>query len=397
MQTYKAFLKIALKNYPSVLIYFVIFAIISVLSTSQGKKEAETRYKDQEISFTVFNRDGSELGEAVKDYLDVQNVFVDVEDDEEAIRLALYYRNIYYALIIPEGFQETIAAGGDMELMNYKVTDTSVGYYMDNYVESYMQVLKSFIAAGYDVNMAAAKASEVLADSVKVSLVSDVATEGINGNPISSGLISDSKPAFYYFYQYIPYIFLAIIITGMGPILVTFGAKDVRKRINVSAQTFKSYGFQMFLGIITFGGVVLAVFNLLAIILYGGSASPVQIICYIILTSCFALVCLGITYMSGFLFEKTDSVGLVSNVVSLGFSFLGGVFVPLELLGSTIKNIAGFTPTYWYIQENDVILGVEKWSDLNVGEFAKDCGILIMFALAFFCIGLAVLRYKRED
>jgi len=397
MQTYKAFLKIALKNYPSVLIYFVIFAIISVLSTSQGKKEAETRYKDQEISFTVFNRDGSELGEAVKDYLDVQNVFVDVEDDEEAIRLALYYRNIYYALIIPEGFQETIAAGGDMELMNYKVTDTSVGYYMDNYVESYMQVLKSFIAAGYDVNMAAAKASEVLADSVKVSLVSDVATEGINGNPISSGLISDSKPAFYYFYQYIPYIFLAIIITGMGPILVTFGAKDVRKRINVSAQTFKSYGFQMFLGIITFGGVVLAVFNLLAIILYGGSASPVQIICYIILTSCFALVCLGITYMSGFLFEKTDSVGLVSNVVSLGFSFLGGVFVPLELLGSTIKNIAGFTPTYWYIQANDVILGVEKWSDLNVGEFAKDCGILIMFALAFFCIGLAVLRYKRED
>lgn len=97
------------------------------------------------------------------------------------------------------------------------------------------------------------------------------------------------------------------------------------------------------------------------------------------------------------MFSKTATMGAFANVVSLGFSFLGGVFVPLELLGDTMKNIARFTPSYWYIQANNAIIGVEKFSDIDMGEFAKDCGVQLLFALAFFCVGLAVLRHKREE
>ena len=77
MQTYKAFLKIALKNYPSVMVYFIVFAVIAIISATQGKDTAEELYKDQEINFTVYNRDDSALGEAIKDYLSVKNVYVE--------------------------------------------------------------------------------------------------------------------------------------------------------------------------------------------------------------------------------------------------------------------------------------------------------------------------------
>ena len=56
MQTYKAFMKIAKKNLPSMAIYFIIFMVLSVMMSSQSSDNQEMMYKDEEISFTVFNR-----------------------------------------------------------------------------------------------------------------------------------------------------------------------------------------------------------------------------------------------------------------------------------------------------------------------------------------------------
>ena len=396
MQTYKAFLKIAKKTCPSAMLYFVIFMVICIMSASQGEQNEAEIYKDTQINFTVFNRDDSELGEAVKEYLSEKNNYVELLDEEEAIRLGLYYRSVYYILIIPEGFEEAIANGGDMEYQNYKVTDSAQGYYMEMEVESYMQTLKSYIAAGYDVEEAIEKTKVTLLDDIEVELISDIEGKEVEGNPISTGA-STEKPSVYYFYQYVPYVFLAIVITALGPIIITFGKKDVKMRINVSAQTFKSYSIQLFLGVVTFGLLLLAMFNILAMILYGSSISLAALVYYLILTFCFLLVCLGITYFGGFLFSSAGAMGSFGNVMSLGMSFLGGIFVPIEFLGDTMKNIARFTPTYWYIQANNDIIGIENFSDININEFAKNCGVQLLFAAAFFCIGLAVLKHKREE
>jgi ABC-2 type transport system permease protein len=108
------------------------------------------------------------------------------------------------------------------------------------------------------------------------------------------------------------------------------------------------------------------------------------------------IVSMAITYLGGNLFSKTATMGAFSNVVSLGFSFIGGIFVPLEFLGETMQNVAKFTPTYWYVKANDAILGIKTFSDIDFGEFALNCGVQLLFALAFFSVGLVVSRYKRE-
>ncbi len=396
MQTYKTFMKIALKNCPSAMLFFVIFMVVCIISASQGETSEQEIYKDEEIRFTVFNRDESKLGDAVKEYLSQKNEYVDVEDNDEDIRLSLYYRSVYYILVIPEGFEEAIANGRDMEFMNYKVTDSAQGYYMDMEVESYMQTLKSYVAAGYDISDAVEKTQETLLENVEVNLLADIQDKETSGNTTTVGSF-DSRPSIYYFYQYVPYVFLAIVITALGPIIITFGKKDVRMRINVSAQSFKSYSVQMFLGVVTFGLAIMALFNILAVILYGSTLSFASLMCYLILTLSFLMVCLGITYFGGFIFSNSSTMGSFANVVSLGMSFIGGVFVPLELLGDTMKNIARFTPTYWYIQANNAIIGVEKFSDINMNEFVKCCGIQLLFAAAFFCVGLAVLKQRRSE
>ena len=394
MQTYKNFMRIVYKSIPSVIIYFVIFAVIAIISTSQSKENEELIYKDEAIKFTVFNRDGSKIGEAIKECLSEKNNYVEVEDSEDAIKFALYYRDIYYAVVVPEGYEEAIKNGEDVELMNYKVPDSAMGYYMDMTVESFVKTLKAYVAAGYSVEEACAKTVETLSNTVEVELLDNKNDNRMTSTPISGD--TEDKPGIYFFYQYVPYIFLAIMISAIGPIMITFGKTDIRKRIAVSAQSFKSYSAQMFLGVVTCGLALLAAFNILAMILYGENITFAGIASYVIITTCLMVVSMAITYLGGNLFSKTATMGAFSNVVSLGFSFIGGIFVPLEFLGDTMQNVAKFTPTFWYVKANDAILGIKNFSDIDFNEFGLACGVQLLFALAFFSVGLVVSRYKRE-
>ena len=394
MQTYKNFMHIAYKNIPSMMIYFVIFAVIAIMATSESKENEKLIYQDQAIKFTVFNRDGSKTGEALKECLSEKNTYVELEDSQDAIRYALYYRDIYYAVVIPEGYEEAIKNGEDMELMNYKVPDSAMGYYMDMTVKSFVKILKGYVASGLSIEEANVKAVETLGNTVEVELLEDIGDGSESLSPIMGKL--DEKPGIYYFYQYVPYIFLAIMISAIGPIMITFGKKDIRMRIAVSSQSFKSYNAQMFLGVVTCGLALLAAFNILALILYGENITFAGVVSYVIITICLMVVSMAITYLGGNLFTKSATMGAFSNVVSLGFSFIGGIFVPLEFFGDTMKNVAKFIPTYWYVKSNDAILGIKKFSDIDFIEFGVACGVQLLFALAFFGVGLVVSRYKRE-
>ena len=56
--------------------------MIAIISTSQSKENSELIYKDEAIKFTVFNRDNSKTGEAIKECLSAKNKYVEINDDE---------------------------------------------------------------------------------------------------------------------------------------------------------------------------------------------------------------------------------------------------------------------------------------------------------------------------
>ena len=43
MQTYKNFMRIAYKSIPSMMIYFVIFAVIAIMATSESKENEKIK------------------------------------------------------------------------------------------------------------------------------------------------------------------------------------------------------------------------------------------------------------------------------------------------------------------------------------------------------------------
>ena len=80
----------------------------------------------------------------------------------------------------------------------------------------------------------------------------------------------------------------------------------------------------------------------------------------------FTISALSISYLVGLLIKSRNAQSAIANVLSLGFSFLSGVFIPQELLSDKALAIASFNPTYWYVKANNVIGTLSNFSFDNL-------------------------------
>lgn len=87
----------------------------------------------------------------------------------------------------------------------------------------------------------------------------------------------------------------------------------------------------------------------------------------------------------------------ISNIVGLGSSFLCGAFVPLSMIGENILVISRFLPSYWYVKLNDSLTSAVHVGDALLQEAFMTYGILLLFAAAFLCIALVIMKNRRTQ
>ena len=98
----------------------------------------------------------------------------------------------------------------------------------------------------------------------------------------------------------------------------------------------------------------------------------------------------------GMLIKKANMISLIVTPVSLGISFMSGVFVPLSMLGSTVKKIARFIPVYWYEDLNDMLSGFKQLSKNQLNTVYTNLLLQLLFAVALIGGALFIVKYKRE-
>lgn len=384
MQTFKCFMSILKKNKGSILLYVGIFSVLIVILGNSTKETKTQMYKDEEIEFTVIDRDKSSLSSAITEYLSEKNKFVKEDDDKAKLQQEMYYRNIYYALIIPEGFEAAVKEGReDVKLSNYKVQDSSMGYYMDLKVNGYMKTLNSYLAGGLSLDEAIEKTGDTMKNTTDIKMKQDENKVTYSGD--------------YYYYRVLPYVLMALIISAIGPVYIAFGKKGIRQRIASSSLTLKSQNLQFILGASVVSVVILLLFNIIPLVLYGSDMTPVKLLLYFGNTLCFILIAVGMTMMFGNIAPSDAVLASMINVVALGTSFLGGVFVPLEVFGKNMRIVAKFMPTYWYIYAVDAIVEVKELTFDATKNMLEGMGIQLLYAVAFMCIASVVVRRRRVN
>lgn len=121
-----------------------------------------------------------------------------------------------------------------------------------------------------------------------------------------------------------------------------------------------------------------------------------NLIYYLTNTFVLMLVCLALSFLLGMFVNKPTLVNTVVTPLSLGMSFLCGVFVPLEMLGKGVRYFAQFLPVYWYEVNNDLFTEYQIIEGSVKVSMFKGFGIQLLFAAAFIGIALAVSKYRKQ-
>ena len=379
MRILVCFFKILKKKRGYIMMYLGIFFSIAIAMSLQGGN-SEKNYENQKIAFCVFDEDQSEISKGLTDYLKKGNEWVDVEDDEEVIQEKMYNRSLTCVIRIPKAFGETMGEGNEQEQITVKtIPGTMYGTIMEQSIQGFVSLLRGYLTGGMD-------ASEALQETMQsVEKEPEVEMTAKNG-----GVSHDSA---YYLFAYVPYLFLAIFISTLTPILIIFRKKEIAERMACSSYPKMKVYRELYFSFIIAGLVITALHLIVVFAMKRELWFTAKGGMYIVNEIAFLLVTLSLVFLISQLATKIESINMISNVVSLAMSFLCGIFVPLSFLGDGVKTAAHFLPAYWYIRAAEQIdAGLSKAACADIWMY---CGIQVLFAVVLLTTAL-VVKEKRS-
>ena len=385
MQVFKLYFKILKTMFGQVLMYIGIFTGISVLLFNQQKNNDPLDYKEVSQKISIVDNDNSAASQALNKNLTASNELIELPDYEsDTIQDELYNRNVSNVIIIPNGFSDALIKNeaGDM-ITVYNLPGTMMASIVTNNINNYIKTLRANLVSRQNVSEADMKECISLTDTALAKKADVEITSHID---TKLSLIRD-------LYRYLAYLFIALAVSSVSPILVSLYKKDVNVRQNCSAIKQSSYNMQLFLSILLTGVGFCSVFVVLALVLAGPVIFSLKGLLYILNMVIFMTISLAIAFLVANITSTINVLSMFANIIGLGCSFLGGVFVPIEMLSDGVIKAARFLPSYWYIAGNNSILTMGTQTSVT-DTFAK-LGIEALFALAIILVALTIQKIKR--
>lgn len=273
---------------------------------------------------------------------------------------------------------------GRKELAVTKVPGSYTAFYVDQQINSYLNDARTCYAAGLSQEETAQSLAKL--ETAQVEL-------------LDTGRISGQRPAYGFYFRYIPYLFLSILCYVMGHVLTAFHRGDLPKRMRASAVSARRQSLEGLLAAAVVGLGLWAVTITGAFIWYyrnlkerGGG------IYFLLNTLLMMLVALSISYLVGMLVHGKNVVNTLNgvvNVLSLGMSFLCGVFVPLELLSKGVRTAAQFLPVYWYETVNGLLVEYGTVTGEVKQAVLQGLGMQFVFVVALVSVVMVLAKRKK--
>lgn len=376
-------MKVLKKHLGAAMIWVVIFLIIS-FTVANNADVGKLKFESTKMDICVFDEDNTEASKALTEFLGKKHNIVTIENDKDHILDALYYGRADYIMTIKEGYGQKLAAGDTEDLFtSYHVHDTYEATLAENLANEYVGTVNAYLTGGADMSSALTKAEKALSREVKVT------TESFDEGKDSGG--PDEK---FFYFQYLPYVFISVMIVALCPVLLKLNQKEIRHRTNCSCITARSQSAQIILGSTVFVLAVWLVFMIAAAVMFGGMYTGRM--WYAVLNSfIFIVISTGIAILISAFSPAENVVNVIANIIGLGMSFLCGVFVEQNLLGDGVLNVARFLPAFWYIKANDMLAGTsgEVFSKSKIFEYM---GIEALFAVAIFAVVIVVMKVNHD-
>ncbi|NLM53211.1 MAG: ABC transporter permease [Firmicutes bacterium] len=383
MQVFKLCLKILQKNIPSMLIYVIIFTAITIMmSTNTAKEQSDLLFTDSKINLAFIAEEDTPLVRGLKGELAKRANFVQLPDEKEALQDALYFRKVSYILRIPKGFSANFMAGDNVQLEKTVVPNSFSNAYLDLSIEQYLNSARLYVE---QLNLP----QEELVQYLEKDLARTAIVELAKGAQPAKRIFAN------HFFNFLAYTLLATLIQGMSSLMLIFHNLDLKQRNACSPLSTAAFNKQLFLSVLFFTVAAWAIMVTICLLFTLRDGFNLNTAYFLLNSFVFAVCGATISYLIGLVVKNATVIPAVCNVITLGLSFVSGVFVPMELLGDSVLKIASFTPTYWYVAANNHLASLTQFNLTTLQPFFYSLFIQLGFALAFFTMALVLGKSRK--
>lgn len=380
MQVYKLFFKILRSQIGQIIMYICIFAGITSIVSANNATNNDKTFKMSSFKIAICDHDNSTASKALADYLLKDNEKAAIADfDKETLQDELYNRNISAAIIIPEDYETMLLSGKTKNVVDvFAINGTVAANIIYSQINNYISYVAVFSSDSSSIEDAVAAANDIIDTHSDIDILD-------NSSNYSKGNL-------YYFFSYLAYIFICITFVGAAPILIILNREKIRSRIACSSYKLSHINRETALALATFGIGICCIMLILCNATIGGELFTAKGVLYIMNMLVYMTMSIALVFFIGQLITKDNMISVAANIIGLGFSFLGGVFVPLEFMSDNIIRIGQFLPSYWYITGCNYINSYSGGSILTLLSYLS---VELIFTAVFFVAGAVAIKCKR--
>lgn len=380
MTVFKTFFRIVNKLKPTIILYTALLIIFGAVNMKTS--DNNINFVNSKPDILIINQDVNKgLTKNLIDYMKKNSNIVKVENNEEKINDALFYREVSYVIYIPKDYRKNVLLGKNPKL-DIKKTDE-----YDAHLSEMM--LKRYIKLQNIYNKEAGSEDEL------ITLINDNINDDVNVK-ITSKVDTSKTYNIAYYFNFASYSILAIIIYIVCLVLCSFKEESISKRINISSINYKSHNNKILLASIVFSSIVWLLFVIIGVIVVGDIMFSIRGLISIINSFIFTFCALTLSILISSLTNNKNAISGIVNVIALGSAFLCGAFVPAEYLPSSVLNFAHILPAYYYINSNDLLKNIDVINISSMHPIIINMVIIIIFSILFIILNNVVTRKKRK-
>lgn len=378
MTVFKYFFKV-MKEYKWTIVLYTVL-LVGFAGFNLQTSDNSTNFMASKPDILVIDNDNSKISKNLESYLKENANLKELENNEEKINDALFYRDVSLIIEIPKGYSNGIINNDKKDII-IKSTGDKEAEYGKMLLERYLKISNVYENLKNE-DLIINKINEQLESSVQVTIKSKLNTTELD------------KMAF--FYNFANYSLLAGCVFVISTVLNSFKTKEIKKRTVVSSHNYKKYNSNLFKAGTIFGIVLWLLYLLISVILLGSSMITLHGLLFAINSFVFMICATQIAFLMGNLINNKEALNSVVNIIALGSSFLCGAFVPMQFLPDSVLKIAHILPSYWFIKNNEFIKELEVINVQALKPYITNIIIIIIFILIIQIVTNIISKNKRK-
>lgn len=380
MTVFKTYFKVVKKYRGMLFLYIAILVLFAGFNMKSEDNKMD--FSNTKANVHIINEDkNEEYTKNLIDYISNRNNVIDIDEDKDTLKDALFYRKIHLLITIPKGYNESLKEGKPKEIVIESTKNYNASL-IEMELKRYLKVQDIYLNQSLPIDETIEKINSSLKEETEIEKTSKLDKTVVE------------REAF--FFNFTTYCILATVIFVICIVLSSFHQDSVNKRTIISSMNYRKHNRIILLASSLFALSIGLLFCLLSIIFVGTTLISLRGLLYMINLLVFTFVALTMALLLSNIVNNKDAIGGIVNVIALGSSFLCGAFVPTSMLPNGVLKLAHILPAYWFINSNEIIKNLEIINFKNIIPILENTIILFVFALVYIITNNVISKRKQK-